>query len=133
MENRRRMGDQVVDQLRQDLSQHRTDFDKHVQRFDDHLREEHEDRKAQRAVQRQNAENISNLTVAVTDLTKTVQAHIETTRPLVETYRDFQGSARIGSGILHFAGALAKWGAIGLFLSGAVIASAEWVARHTGH
>lgn len=125
MENRRQ-GDRVLNQLKQDFIEHRAEFGSLVDRFERHVAEEHEDRKENHRVQRENAKNISNLTIAVTDLTKTVQTHIETTQPVVDKYRDLQGAARVSD---EWIDRIIRWGKVGGVVS-ILAAFLLWMLEH---
>jgi len=88
------------------LLQLREDFDKHVT-------EEMSLSKDHLAAQNANVEAISKLTVSVATLTDNVSALTNDTRDIIQTYKDLQGVARIGSGAQRFAIWCMKWGSIG--------------------
>ena len=101
------------------LLQLREDFDKHVT-------EEMSLSKDHLAAQNANVEAISKLTVSVATLTDNVSALTNDTRDIIQTYKDLQGVARIGSGAQRFAIWCMKWGSIGAAGAAVTIACGQW-------
>ena len=95
------------------------DFEEHKNRFT--LHEQREIEKFDRIIQAQerNTQAIGELTIQVSDL-------VGDTRDIVQLHRDFQGVARVGTGVQAFSLWCLKWGGI----LGALGISINWIVEH---
>lgn len=91
----------------------------HLERFEDHEAEDH--KKFQRLLEAQQKN-----TDALSDLTESVSYVVEGTASLIRLHKDFQGAARLGSGMQKFMLWMLKWGIVGT----GVVAGIRWISEH---
>ena len=73
------------------------------------------------AAQQMNADNVAELTAAVSTLVKDTEG-------IIQLHKDFQGTARVGKGVQNFMLWCLKWGLIGT----GVVSGLNWLIEHFG-
>lgn len=97
-------------------------FEEHVERFEQH--ELREDEKFDKLIDAQ-----STNTDAISKLTDSVSSLVDDTGAIIKLHKDFQGAARIGTGVQSFMLWLLKWGAIGT----GTVTALTYVINHFKH
>lgn len=104
------------------------EFEEHLDRFEQHeISQEHAFNKLVEA-QRVNTEAQRINTESIYNVTNSVDKLVRDTKSIVQLHKDFEGAARLGSGLQKFLIWVLKWGAIGTGIATAVL----WITEHFG-
>ena len=103
---------EISDELSVELKDHINRFEQHeldeIERFDKLI-----------DAQQKNTD-------AISELTESVASVVKGTSSIIQLHKDFQGAARVGSGVQGFMIWVLKWGAIGA----GIVAGMNWAIEH---